>query len=116
MPKPHYWQQRASRCTAGGIRQCSTRALDYCDVISPGWHPSSSDIPVALASAELTGASGLEMLAALAIGQDFAQRINLAAQANDFFLPGIRFKYSRLIFRSSNRFPSVASEPKYFCQ
>ncbi|EJA5820985.1 MmgE/PrpD family protein [Salmonella enterica] len=70
------------------VNAVRSRALDYCDVISPGWHPSSSDIPVALATAELTGASGLEMLAALAIGQDFAQRINLAAQANGFFYRG----------------------------
>ncbi len=73
---------------AAFVNAVRARALDYCDVLSPGWHPSSSDIPVALAAAELSGASGQEMLAALAIGQDFAQRINLAAQANGFFYRG----------------------------
>lgn len=73
---------------AAFVNAVRARALDFCDVISPGWHPSSSDIPVALAMAEHTGASGRELLAALAIGQDVGQRINLAAQANGFFYRG----------------------------
>ncbi|WP_315138775.1 MmgE/PrpD family protein [Achromobacter marplatensis] len=73
---------------AAFVNAVRARALDYCDVISPGWHPSSSDIPVALACAELSGATGSELLAALAIGQDFAQRINMAAQAQGFFYKG----------------------------
>lgn len=81
-------EERLAAPQAAFVNAVRSRALDYCDVLSPGWHPSSSDIPVALAAAELTGASGLEMLAALAIGQDFAQRINLAAQANGFFYRG----------------------------
>lgn len=81
-------QERLAAPQAAFVNAVRARALDYCDVLSPGWHPSSSDIPVALAAAELAGASGLEMLAALAVGQDFAQRINLAAQANGFFYRG----------------------------
>ncbi|MGC3844344.1 MmgE/PrpD family protein [Pseudomonas aeruginosa] len=73
---------------AAFVNAVRARALDFCDVISPGWHPSSSDVPVALAMAELTGATGLEMLVALAVGQDLGQRINLAAQANGFFYRG----------------------------
>lgn len=73
---------------AAFVNAMRARALDFCDVISPGWHPSSSDIPVALAMAEQGAASGLELLAALAIGQDVGQRINLAAQAHGFFYRG----------------------------
>ncbi len=73
---------------AAFVNSIRARALDFCDVISPGWHPSSSDIPVALAMGELTGANGQDILAALAIGQDIAQRINMAAQANGFFYRG----------------------------
>ncbi|AGK50559.1 mmgE/PrpD family protein [Burkholderia thailandensis MSMB121] len=73
---------------AAFVNAVRARALDYCDVVSPGWHPSSSDLPVALAIAEMTGASGREMLAAMAIGQDIGQRINLAAQSNGFFYRG----------------------------
>ena len=73
---------------AAFVNAVRARALDFCDVISPGWHPSSSDIPVALAMAEHCGASGRELLAALAIGQDVGQRINLAAQAHGFFYRG----------------------------
>ncbi|MFI8417090.1 MmgE/PrpD family protein [Serratia sp. NPDC078593] len=81
-------QERLAAPQAAFVNAVRARALDYCDVLSPGWHPSSSDIPIALAAAELTGASGLDMLAALAVGQDVAQRINLAAQANGFFYRG----------------------------
>ena len=74
--------ERLSAPQAAFVNGVRARALDYCDVISPGWHPSSSDVPVALAAAELSGASGREILASMAIAQDFGQRINLAAQAN----------------------------------
>ncbi|CAB3767975.1 2-methylcitrate dehydratase [Burkholderia sp. MSh2] len=73
---------------AAFVNAVRARALDYCDVVSPGWHPGSSDLPVAFAMAELTGASGREMLAALAVGQDIGLRINRAAQANGFFYRG----------------------------
>lgn len=73
---------------AAFVNAVRARALDFCDVIDPGWHPSSSDVPVALATAELSGASGREMLTALAIGQDFGQRINRAAQANGLLYRG----------------------------
>ncbi|QCI64730.1 MmgE/PrpD family protein [Phreatobacter stygius] len=70
------------------VNAVRARALDFCDVLSPGWHPSSSDVPVALAAAELSDASGADILAALAVGQDVGQRINRAAQANGFFYRG----------------------------
>jgi aconitate decarboxylase len=73
---------------AAFVNAVRARALDFCDVLSPGWHPSSSDVPVALAAAELSGAGGEAVLAALAVGQDVGQRINRAAQANGFFYRG----------------------------
>jgi len=80
--------ERMAAPQAALVNSIRARALDYCDVIVPGWHPSSSDVPVALAAAELAGSSGLQMLAALAVAQDFGQRINLAAQASGSFLHG----------------------------
>ncbi|WJV63922.1 MmgE/PrpD family protein [Pectobacteriaceae bacterium CE70] len=80
--------ERLAAPQAAFVNAVRARSLDYCDVLSPGWHPSSSDIPVALAASELSGVSGLDMLAALAVAQDFGQRINLAAQANGFFYRG----------------------------
>lgn len=73
---------------AAFVNAIRSRALDFCDVISPGWHPSSSDVPIAFAIAEVTKANGKELLAAMAIGQDIGQRINLASQANGFFYRG----------------------------
>lgn len=64
------------------------RAWDFCDVISPGYHPSSTDVPIALAVGELCQSSGRELIAALAAGQDIAVRINAAAQKNGFFYNG----------------------------
>lgn len=61
------------------VNALQARALDYCDAIPPGYHPSSTDIPIAIAVAEYVGASGKEVLTALALGQDVAQRINRAA-------------------------------------
>lgn len=81
-------RERLSVPQAAFVNAVRARALDYCDVISPGWHPSSSDIPVALAMAEHCASSGRDLLAALAIAQDIAQRINLASQANGFFYRG----------------------------
>lgn len=80
--------ERLSAPQAAFVNSVRARALDYCDVLLPGWHPSSSDVPIALAVAELSGCSGREMLAALAVAQDFGQRINLAAQANGFLYRG----------------------------
>lgn len=80
--------ERLAAPQAAFVNAVRARALDFCDVLSPGWHASSSDVPVALAAAELSGASGAAVLAALAVGQDVGQRINRAAQANGFFYRG----------------------------
>lgn len=80
--------ERLAAPQAAFVNAVRARALDFCDVLSPGWHASSSDVPVALAAAELSGASGEAVLAALAVGQDVGQRINRAAQSNGFFYRG----------------------------
>lgn len=54
------------------------RALDFCDTLPPGYHPSSTDVPIALAVAEVTAKPGSEIITALAVAQDIAQRINNA--------------------------------------
>lgn len=69
---------RVSLPGAAFANAVAARALDFCDVIAPGYHPSSTDVPVALAVGEYTGASGPDILTALAIGQDLASRINAA--------------------------------------
>jgi len=42
-------------------------------------HPSSSVVPAALAVAEMTGASGSELLAAVAVGDEIAVRLGMAS-------------------------------------
>ncbi len=55
------------------------RTLDFCDGANPGYHPSSTDIPTALAVGEMVGATGQEIITALAVGADVAHRIIAAA-------------------------------------
>lgn len=57
----------------------AARALDFCDVIAPGYHPSSTDVPTALAMAAHCGSTGREVIEALAVAQDVACRIAVAA-------------------------------------
>jgi aconitate decarboxylase len=57
----------------------AARALDFCDVIAPGYHPSSTDVPTALALAAHCGSTGREILEALAVAQDVTCRIGAAA-------------------------------------
>ena len=70
---------RLPAASAAFLNSYLARSLDYCDVIPPGWHPSSSDVAAALAVGEAVGAGGAEVLTALALGQDFAQRVNRAS-------------------------------------
>ena len=79
---------RTTLRNAAVINSIAARALDYCDVIPPGYHPSSTDVPVALGVAEAFNRSGADVLVALAAGQDVAQRINLAAHASGWMYNG----------------------------
>src|SRR5699024_4424641 len=62
------------------INSVMARAHDFCDVVSPGYHPGSTDVPVALAMAHHYKRTGSEMLDAMAVGLDVALRINRASQ------------------------------------
>jgi aconitate decarboxylase len=64
------------------------RAWDFCDVISPGYHPSSTDVPIALTVGEYCRSTGRDILTAMSAGQDVAVRINLAAQKTGFLYNG----------------------------
>jgi 2-methylcitrate dehydratase PrpD len=73
---------RMSLRDATFLHSVMARAHDYCDVVSPGYHPGSTDVPVALAMGAAYRRSGAELLCALALGMNVAIRLNNAAQAN----------------------------------
>ncbi|MEM2704202.1 MAG: MmgE/PrpD family protein [Candidatus Bathyarchaeia archaeon] len=52
------------------------RALDFDAGMRPGVHLNASTIPTAFAVGELMGSSGRDVLAAIAVGEDLAVRIN----------------------------------------
>jgi 2-methylcitrate dehydratase PrpD len=55
-------------------------ALDFDDTHLPSvLHPSSSVVPAALAVAELTGATGAELLRAIAVGDEISVRLGMAS-------------------------------------
>ncbi|MFH1491691.1 MAG: MmgE/PrpD family protein, partial [Pseudomonadota bacterium] len=67
-----------------------TRALDADDGIRPGMHVGASAVPSALAVSELAGGcSGKEFIAALALGGEIANRINLASDYDGFDPTGV---------------------------
>jgi len=61
---------------AAFVNSVMARAIDYCDVVDPGYRPSSTDIPTAFAVGEMMGSSGKDVITALAAGGDLALRIN----------------------------------------
>jgi aconitate decarboxylase len=63
---------------AAFVNSVMSRALDFCDAIPPGYHASSTDIPTSLAVGEMMRSSGKDVLTALAVGGDLAQRITAA--------------------------------------
>jgi 2-methylcitrate dehydratase PrpD len=70
------------------VNAMMSRALDFCDAITPGPHIGSSTIPTALACSELNGGcDGKEFLAALTVGAEVAARLNLNEAAYDGFDP-----------------------------
>lgn len=61
------------------------RALDICDMQTPGQHIGTSAVPVALAMAELVGGiSGREFITALAVGSEIATRLGFASRLDGF--------------------------------
>ena len=72
------------------INSYMARALDFDDGIRPGMHVGASAVPAALASAELAGGcSGEEFLAAIVVGAEVADRINLVSDYDGFDPTGI---------------------------
>jgi 2-methylcitrate dehydratase PrpD len=72
------------------VNSYMARALDSDDGIRPGMHVGASAVPTALAAAELAkGCSGKELLTALAVGAEVADRINLVSDYDGFDPTGI---------------------------
>ena len=69
---------------AAQINAVIARARDYCDVLYSGHHPTSTDLPVALAMAQEVGASGQDVLAAIALSIDFSERLTSLVDAGDY--------------------------------
>ena len=77
-------QLRAPASLAAMANAFSLNALDFDDTYevgsNPVSHPGSSTVPAALAIAELRGASGADLLPALAVGWELAIRVAEAVQ------------------------------------
>ncbi|MFC1860895.1 MmgE/PrpD family protein [Chloroflexota bacterium] len=81
---------RAPAHNAAFINSVMARALDFCDAAHPGIHIGSSQIPAALAAAELAGGcSGKEFLTAVTVGTEVAHKINQFSFYNGFDPSGI---------------------------
>lgn len=71
--------QRLPASSAALVNGTLAHALDFDDTHLPSvLHPSGSVVPAALAAAELAGASGAELLAAVAVGDEICNRLGLA--------------------------------------
>jgi 2-methylcitrate dehydratase PrpD len=72
------------------VNSYMARALDFDDGIRPGMHVGASAVPTALAASELAGGcSGKELLTALIVGAEVADRINLVSNYDGFDPTGI---------------------------
>jgi 2-methylcitrate dehydratase PrpD len=72
------------------VNSYMARALDFDDGIRPGMHVGASAVPAALAASELAqGCNGRELLAALVVGAEVADRINLVSDYDGFDPTGI---------------------------
>jgi 2-methylcitrate dehydratase PrpD len=71
---------RVPAASAAFVNGVLAHSLDYDDTHLPSiLHPSAPVIPAVLASAELTGATGAETLAAIAAGLEICVRLGMAA-------------------------------------
>mgnify|MGYP001773058987 CR=1 FL=1 len=68
--------ERVPTPNAAFANSVMARALDYDTAARPGLHLSASTVIAALAVGEKIGASGIDVLAAIAMGDDLALRIN----------------------------------------
>lgn len=70
---------RLGAAQAALVNGALAHALDYEDAFDPApLHPNASLLPAALAAAECRSCSGMEFLAAVALGCDFACRLGLS--------------------------------------
>jgi 2-methylcitrate dehydratase PrpD len=70
---------RAPAAQAAMVNGTLAHSLDYDDTHLPSvLHPSASVVPAALAAAELTGSSGPQLLAAVAVGVEVCVRLGMA--------------------------------------
>ncbi|MGB9733346.1 MAG: MmgE/PrpD family protein [Conexivisphaera sp.] len=70
------YEERVPVPNAAFANSVMARALDYDTAAKPGLHLSASTVITALAVGEKIGASGMEVLASITIGDDLALRIN----------------------------------------
>lgn len=71
---------RLPAASAAFVNGTLAHALDFDDTHLPSvLHPSASVVPAALAVAELTGATGIETLTAVAVGDEIAVRLGMAS-------------------------------------
>lgn len=78
--------QRLPAPSAALVNGTLAHLLDFDDTHLPSvLHPSASVVPAALAAAEATGASGAELLAAVAAGVEITNRLGMAS-----YLPDLR--------------------------
>lgn len=73
------WDGMLTAGDAALVNTACGRAFDFDDIhFSIGHHPSLANTAAALAAAELAGASGREVITAVALGQDFGLRLRRA--------------------------------------
>ena len=71
--------KRTSAIGASFVNGSLAHSLDFDDTHLPSvLHPSSTIVPAALAAAQTTGASGAELLAAVAVGDEICVRLGMA--------------------------------------
>lgn len=78
--------QRASPLGAALLNGAFAHSLDFDDTHAAGTlHPGAPVIPAALAAAELTGASGKDVIAAVVAGYEVMNRLAIAMPAGDHY-------------------------------
>ncbi|OGO24299.1 MAG: hypothetical protein A2144_10205 [Chloroflexi bacterium RBG_16_50_9] len=75
---------------AAFIKSYMARALDVDDGIRPGMHVGAATVPAALAASELAaGCTGRDIITAVAVGAEVADRINLVSKYDGFDPTGV---------------------------
>jgi aconitate decarboxylase len=95
-PVASFWGHayKGSAPQAACVNAMATHVLDFEPMWSPPMHPVSTTVPVALALAQARSLSGMDVVAAVAIGMELQGRLQLAADQYDpealrFHPPGV---------------------------